>query len=385
MTRFENPWTYGNQGEDEKTSAERLERIRNGILLEAEYQFASTAAPEMRSPMYDVLARHIADSPQHVLALAHANQGNIRLLLSAIHHQLMLGASHRLSAWFPTLGGNKKPDDELIEAFEDFVTSHATAIEQTLQTRGVQTNEVRRCAALWCAFTVAAEKTDRPLALIELGCSSGLNLMFDRYSYRYGHGRTAGDPASQLTIESRIEGELSPPIADEIPVAFRVGVDRDPVDLSDVEAISWQRACIWADHVERLRIFDAAVEIARRDPPQVIEGDMVDTLPIAFEMAPDDAMVCVYHTAAVNYLRRDRREALAESLLDLSKRRPILWVTGEGPGVVPGAPAPKGVLERVAVPLVISEVAQGSVEHHLLGITGAHGVWLEWWDHDSAT
>jgi len=384
MTRFANPWTYGNQG-DEKTSAERIERIRNGTLLEAQYQFASTAAPEMRAPLYDALARHIADSPHHLLAMAHARQSNIRLLLSAIHHLILLGDLHPLSQWFPTVGGAREPDADLIDAFEDFVASRASAIEQSLQTRGVQTNEVRRCAALWCAFTVAAEKTDKPLALIELGCSSGLNLMFDRYSYLFSDGRTAGTPTSILEIKCRIEGDLSPPVADEIPVAFRVGVDRDPVNLSDNDAISWQRACIWPNHVERLRMFDAAVEVARQDPPQILQGDMVDTLPSAFELAPRDATVCVYSTSAVNYLRRDRRDALAAQLLDLSRQRPILWVTGEGPGVVPGAPAPDGVLERVAVPLIVSDVADGAVDHHLLGITGAHGVWLEWWDHDSAT
>ena len=110
----------------------------------------------------------------------------------------------------------------------------------------------------------------------------------------------------------------------------------------------------------------------------------MDTLPTAFELAPSDAMVCVYSTAAVSYLRRDRREALVAKLLDLSRQRPILWVMGEGPGVVPGAPAPEGVLERVAVPLIVSEVSDGSIDHKLLGITGAQGVWLEWWHPSSA-
>ena len=50
-------------------------------------------------------------------------------------------------------------------------------------------------------------------------------------------------------IDCRIEGEVSPPLADEIPVAFRIGVDRDPVDLADDEEISWMRACIWPEHL----------------------------------------------------------------------------------------------------------------------------------------
>jgi hypothetical protein len=106
---------------------------------------------------------------------------------------------------------------------------------------------------------------------------------------------------------------------------------------------------------------------------------MVDTAATAVDMAPEDAVVCAYHTSAVNYLRRDRREALVATLQELSTKRPLLWVSGEGPGVVPGAPAPEGTLLRAAVPMVLSQLRDGSVDHRLLGIAGAHGAWLEWY------
>jgi hypothetical protein len=375
--RFANPWTYGNPSEDQ-ASAERIERIRNGVLLECEYQFTGKASAEMASPVYEALSRHIADSPHHLKAMAHARQANIRLILSAVHHLVLLGDPHPLREWFPTVGGTRKPDDDLIETFEDFIAARAPAVEERLRTKGVQTNEVRRCAALWAAFTEALEVADGPLALIELGCSSGLNLVFDRYGYRYSDGRTAGDTSSSLTIECRIDGDGSPPLADEIPVSFRIGIDHDPVDLSDAEQISWMRACIWPDHGERLRMFDAAVEIARSDPPNVIQGDMVDTVASAVDMAPDNSTVCVFSTSAIAYLRRARREELADLLSELSKKRPILWVTGEGPSIVPGAPAPMEALERVAVPMILTQLRNDQADHRLLGLTGAHGGWLEW-------
>ncbi len=372
-----NPWTYGNPDAD-PASEERIARIRQGILLESDFQFTGKTNAEMASPLYEALATHIADSEKHLQALAHARQSNIRLILSAVHHLVLLGANHPLSEYFPSVGGSRSLDGRLVETFEDFVDENAAGIEQRLQERGVQTNEVRRCATLWPAFTLASNAAGKPLALIELGCSSGLNLMFDRYGYRYSDGRTTGDPTSELVIDCRIEGEVSPPLAEDIPVAFRVGVDRDPVDLADDEEISWMRACIWPEHLSRLANFDAAVQIARADPPRVLEGDMVDTVPTALEMVPDEAAVCIFHTSAVNYLRRDRREALVATLLELSATRPILWVSGEGPGVIPGAPAPEGTLIRAAVPMVLSEVRDGAVEHRLLGIAGAHGAWLEW-------
>jgi hypothetical protein len=227
-----NAWTYGNPDAD-PASAERIERIRNGILLECDFQFTGKTSAEMASPVYEALSVHIADSEKHLQALAHARQSNIRLILSAVHHIVLLGATHPLCDYFPSAGGSRLPDEELIGHFEDFIEQNAPEVERRLNDRGVQTNEVRRCAALWPAFTAASEVAGKPLALIELGCSSGLNLCFDRYAYRYSDGRSAGDPDSELVIDCRIEGSTIPPLAEEIPVAFRVGVDRDPVDLLD--------------------------------------------------------------------------------------------------------------------------------------------------------
>jgi hypothetical protein len=130
MTRSENSWTYGNPTE-EPASKERIERIRNGILLECEYQFTGKTSAEMASPVYEALSRHIAESAHHLQAMAHARQSNIRLILSAVHHLVLLGDPHRLRDWFPTGGGTRKPNDELIEAFEDFRSGRMGQIAAT--------------------------------------------------------------------------------------------------------------------------------------------------------------------------------------------------------------------------------------------------------------
>jgi hypothetical protein len=62
----------------------------------------------------------------------------------------------------------------------------------------VQTNEVGRCASLLPAFGVVAARTDgRPLALVELGTSAGLNLVWDAYGYAYGAAGRAGGSGSR--------------------------------------------------------------------------------------------------------------------------------------------------------------------------------------------
>ena len=54
--------------------------------------------------------------------------------------------------------------------------------------RTVQTNEVQRCWALLPIFLTVARTVARPLALVELGASAGLNLLWDRYAYSYAAG-----------------------------------------------------------------------------------------------------------------------------------------------------------------------------------------------------
>ncbi len=56
---------------------------------------------------------------------------------------------------------------------------HAGEVLQVLSTRRTQTNEVTRCATLRPALALLPQ----PLALIEVGASAGLCLLYDRWRY----------------------------------------------------------------------------------------------------------------------------------------------------------------------------------------------------------
>ena len=96
--------------------------------------------------------------------------------------------------------------DKAFEHFKDFCKEYREEIITLLQTKLVQTNEVRRCAYLYPSFCYIFNKVKKPLALIEIGTSSGLQLFWDKYSYSYGTDETYGNINSNVHVTSEIRG-----------------------------------------------------------------------------------------------------------------------------------------------------------------------------------
>ena len=90
----------------------------------------------------------------------------------------------------------------------------------------MQTNETQRCVALVPAFLTLARESGLPLDLVELGPSAGLNLVFDRYGYRYAEG-TFGDPGGTARHSTRPSEGASRPLCSRRPLEIgeRRGID----------------------------------------------------------------------------------------------------------------------------------------------------------------
>jgi hypothetical protein len=178
-------------------------------------------------------------------------------------------------------------------------------------TERVQTNEPRRCWWLVPCFIEAARRTGAEVFdCVELGCSAGLNLLWDRYGYEYAAGTFAGSPVFRGEERGR------PVSVGELPrVRSRVGVDLAPPDLRTDEGVRLLKSFVWADQSQRLADLDAAIEVWRRDPPEVVVGDLVDELPQLLARRRDDGVLLVWETAVLGYLPEERREE-TRTLLD---------------------------------------------------------------------
>jgi hypothetical protein len=264
------------------------------------------------SRLYAALARSLADDPVVADIVGdHKPRWEAPLrLFGGVHYLELAGVVEHPWA---KLGG-------VLEANRDwlakFVAEHP-----------VQTNEVQRCWGLLPGFLAVAD--ERPLDLIELGPSAGLNLFWDRYRYRYGQW-TWGNASAALELSGEAEGGPPPELfTRRAAVRRRTGIDRRPVDITTDHGIRVLEAFVWADQVDRLERLRTAIEIARADPPRLMEGDYVDVLPGLLAERDLDALTVVFHSASLMYLQEEDR-ALVESALDQEGQRGSLaWVSYE--------------------------------------------------------
>ena len=213
-------------------------------------------------------------------------------------------------------------------------------VEATVMSRATQTNEVGRCATMLPLLA----SLPGPLALLEVGCSAGLCLLPDRYSYRYTGSRGAQqiDPAggpSPVVLDCRLEGDvpLDDLVSGGLPeIVWRGGLDLNPLDVQDDDAMRWLQTLVWPEHDDRRARLAAAVDVARADPPTLVRGDLLVDLPALVAQVPADATLVVFHSAVLAYLSEADRSRFAETMAATRGH----WVSNEGPLVVPGIEPP---------------------------------------------
>ncbi|RBP67200.1 uncharacterized protein DUF2332 [Brevibacterium sanguinis] len=212
-----------------------------------------------------------------------------------------------------------------------WLLDHWEPVVDVMLSHSTQTNEAGRCAVL---LPVLSE-LEQPLSLIEVGASAGLCLFPDRYSYDFdtANGRVEVHPASgpsSVSIRCTMENHDPP---DRVPdVAWRAGIDLNPLDVTDPEQRRWLQSLIWPEHRERRKRLEAAAAIAASDPPRILAGDLLGTVDALIDEAPSGTRTVVFHSAVLAYLGAAERRRFAELMLG---RADVTWISNEGRAVLP--------------------------------------------------
>ena len=321
------------------------------------------------SPLYATLAKGVAEDID-VLRIASSARGRPvpNLLFAAVHYLLMSGADGTLSSFYPSLTPDPRPNSDAYPHFREFCLAHESAVRELLSTRLVQTNDVGRCAYLLPAFSlIADENPDIPLSLVDIGTSAGLHLLWDRYSYEYTDHPITGDKSSPVRVKADVRGSNTPPIPTNFPaVAFRIGLDLNPVRLTDPDQALWLRALIWPEHERRATQLEAAIGLAIDNPPALVAGNALETLPDILGRVPADSTLCIFHNYTLNQFSLEERSRFDSILDECSMDRDVHLLSGEG----------LWGLDYATLELV--SIRSGSRSSRRLANVDFHGKWLEW-------
>jgi hypothetical protein len=310
-------------------------------------RFAASEA-RGRSPLYEHLANAVADDAELLAFLEELprDKRQPNLLLAAVRY---------------LAGVQARYDD-----FRAVVLGRRAQVTATMLARRTQTNEPARCATLLPALASLRQ----PLALLEVGASAGLCLLPDRYGYDYGARRIGGEPGAPV-LACRCRGPVPLP-GRPVEVAWRAGIDLNPLNVTDLDDVRWLSCLVWPGEGDRAERLAGAVELARRDPPRLVRGDLADRLAETAADAPREATLVVFHSAVLAYVSPGRRAEFAHAVTSLG----AVWLSQEGPGVLadlPGFPRSLPDPDPGPEPFVLTRDGR-----QVLAYTDGHGAWIRW-------
>jgi len=241
---------------------------------------------------------------------------------------------------------------------------HAEQVTAVMRTHRTQTNEPARCALLLPGLARLPE----PLALIEVGASAGLCLLPDRWRYHYvgdDVDHYVGLPDSAVTLRCQVSGPV--PLPRRIPhIAWRLGLDLNPLDPRRPDDRRWLQALVWPEHAERAVQLAAALDTAAADPPTVRTGDLLRDLPALLAEVPDGLTAVVIHTSTLVYVDQPIRDGFTALLRDAGVYR----LGAEPSAVLSHLTAPPGTAGTAAVVV--------SCDDDVLAVGHPHGRELQW-------
>jgi hypothetical protein len=323
-----------------------------------------------RSPLYIRLMRAAADDIDRGGEVARLFEGiaappgavpQLRLL-AALHYLVLSGQAPALAAFYPSAGGERLSDD-LWPTVLATVDEHFEQIRLRLH-RTVQTNEPGRSAVLFAGLLWLTERHRRPIRLLEVGASAGLNLIADRYSYVV-HGRELGNPDSPLSF---VDPWMPPPPIDveraaaRLRIVGRAGCDVAPLDPRVPDDQLTLLSYIWPDEPHRIDRLRAALSVAARDPVPVAARLGSAWLPERLAVADDGELVVVWHSVMRQYVEPEEWAGIER-------------VLAERPGVVRLSMEP--AYDR-GIPMQLTVHDPAGAPETTLAVCDDHGLPIRW-------
>ncbi len=151
-----------------------------------------------------------------------------------------------------------------------------------------------------------------------------------------------------------------------------MGCDQAPIDLTNPDSALKLRSYVWPDASERMGRVDAAIELARQSPPQVVRQDAGDFV-VEMLRAPQESGVTrvLYHSIVWQYIPDATQAAITSAMelaaADATPERPLAWVKLE-------------TNRKTFRHELRFRYWPGGEQEALLACAHPHGAWVEWLD-----
>ncbi|KQZ15352.1 hypothetical protein ASD44_15755 [Mesorhizobium sp. Root554] len=365
--------------------------MTESVLESTRRSFVSeSVALRFSSPFFAALSQSCADD-QDMLALGEAvrpGQPPAQFILLAAQFLVFQRPQSECAGYFPSMLEKPRPVDEAFPVFREFCLDRCQDLTALLSERTVNTTLVDRASYILPILHHVARESGEPLSLIEIGCSAGLNLLFDHYRYDYGLGVIVGEASSETTIRCRIlDGK--PHLDNPMPaIAQRVGVDLVEVDCSSADERLWMEAMLFPEWIEERRRLRSALAFRASTPLEIVIGNALDVLPALIADMPGP--ICVLHSHSLGQWSEASRLGLDRLLCEQSRTRTLHRIGVEAYGDQP----PQRIRERLIkiagagipltrrslpCPVVHTVYENSSRTERIIAEVDGLGSWIDWY------
>lgn len=318
------------------------------------------------SPLYKQLAICIGQDSELLRLAAHAqrSQPPPNMIFAAVQYLLAEDESAELRTYYNQFCDQPRPVADVFPVFRAYCLDNIDRLLPLIATRRTQTNAVSRSLFLTLAFQQAMNA--KPLTLIEVGCSAGLNLNWTRFGYDYADWGQLGALESPVQLTTQWRGTRRPVYRAALPtVAHAVGIDVNPLDMTDEADARWLEALIWPEHHIRRERLHHAIALAQQYPPTLQRGDLFDLLPNAVRAAKVETQLIIFGSFVLYQLSREMREAFYLLLDEVAQERELCWISAEW-------------IQTATCEMTLTRWQQGQPQTELLAKVDPHGRWIEW-------
>jgi hypothetical protein len=123
-----------------------------------------------------------------------------------------------------------------------------------------------------------------------------------------------------------------------------------------------------------------AIELGKSNPPSVVQGDALETLPRLLA-GLGDGQIVVLNSWSFAYFSVEQRQAYVELLADVGRNRPLVWLCMDAPGVVElpaghSVPSPGSIESDLLSSMVFD--GESAPRTEVLAFVQSHGQSVVW-------